>query len=153
MPTSALRRSHTVTSFEPLTLLSALAVLTSRIGLVVTASTSYEAPFNVARRFGSLDHLSGGRAGWNVVTTANPDAALHFGLDDVLSHDERYGRAREFVQVVTGLWDSLDDDAVPRDRASGLYMDPAKLHGWATMAPTSRCAAGSTLPGRSRSGQ
>ncbi|MDI7065507.1 LLM class flavin-dependent oxidoreductase, partial [Klebsiella pneumoniae] len=105
MPLDALKHSHTVTSFEPLTLLPALAAVTERLGLVATASTTFDAPYHVARRFASLDHISGGRAGWNLVTTSNPDAALNFGLDEHVEHDERYRRAREFFDVVTGLWD------------------------------------------------
>jgi FMN-dependent oxidoreductase (nitrilotriacetate monooxygenase family) len=128
MPVEALKRSHTVTSFEPFTLLSALAVLTERIGLVATASTTFDAPYHIARRFASLDHISGGRAGWNIVTTSNPDAALNFGLEDHVEHDERYHRAREFYDVVTGLWDSFADDAFVRDVESGLYFDPDKMH-------------------------
>ncbi len=128
MPIEALRRSHTVTSFEPFTLLSALAAVTDHIGLVATASTTFDAPYHIARRFASLDHISGGRAGWNIVTTSNPDAALNFGLDDHVEHDERYRRAREFHDVVTGLWDSFADDAFIRDAESGLYFDPARLH-------------------------
>jgi len=128
MPMPALMRSATTTSFEPFTLLSALAVVTERIGLVATASTTFDAPYHIARRFASLDHLSGGRAGWNIVTTSNPDAALNFGLDDHMDHDERYRRAREFYDVVTGLWDSWADDAFVRDVESGVYFDPAKLH-------------------------
>src|SRR5215217_7762295 len=128
MPLEALKRSHTVTSFEPFTLLSALAMVTDHIGLVATASTTFDAPYHVARRFASLDHISGGRAGWNIVTTSNPDAALNFGLDEHVEHDERYRRAREFYDVVTGLWDSFADDAFIRDAESGLYFDPAKLH-------------------------
>ena len=128
MPVEALKRSHTVTSFEPFTLLSALAAVTEHIGLVATASTTFDAPYHVARRFASLDHLSGGRAGWNIVTTSNPDAALNFGLDEHVEHDERYHRAREFYDVVTGLWDSWADDAFSRDVESGIYFDPARLH-------------------------
>jgi alkanesulfonate monooxygenase len=128
MPVEALKRSHTVTSFEPFTLLSALAGATERIGLVATASTTFDAPYHIARRFASLDHISGGRAGWNIVTTSNPDAALNFGLEEHMEHDERYGRAREFYDVVTGLWDSWADDAFIRDVESGLYFDPDKLH-------------------------
>ena len=127
MPVDALKRSHTVTSFEPFTLLSALASVTERIGLVATASTTYDAPYHVARRFASLDHISGGRAGWNIVTTANPDAALNFGLEQDVDHDERYVRAREFYDVVTGLWDSFADDAFVRDVESGVYFDPARM--------------------------
>jgi len=128
MPVEALRRSATVTSFEPMTLLSALAMVTERIGLVATASTTFDAPYHVARRFASLDHISNGRAGWNVVTTANPDAALNFGLTDHVEHDERYRRAREFCSVVTGLWDSWADDAWRRDQASGIFFDPDRMH-------------------------
>ena len=128
MPVNALKRSHTVTSFEPFTLLSALAGATERIGLVATASTTFDEPYHVARRFASLDHLSGGRAGWNIVTTSNPDAALNFGRDEHMEHDERYVRAREFYDVVTGLWDSFADDAFVRDVESGIYVDPARIH-------------------------
>ncbi len=128
MPVNALKRSHTVTSFEPFTLLSALAAVTENIGLVATGSTTFDAPYHVARRFASLDHISGGRAGWNIVTTSNPDAALNFGLDDHMEHAERYKRAREFYDVVTGLWDSFADDAFVRDVESGLFFDPEKMH-------------------------
>ncbi|MEH2354188.1 LLM class flavin-dependent oxidoreductase [Nostoc sp.] len=128
MPINALKRSHTITSFEPFTLLSALASVTEHIGLVATASTTYDQPYHIARRFASLDHISGGRAGWNIVTTSNPDAALNFGLEEDVEHDERYVRAREFYDVVTGLWDSFADDAFIRDVESGIYFDPAKIH-------------------------
>jgi len=128
MPIQALRRSHTVTSFEPFTLLSYLAGATRQIGLVATASTTFDAPYHIARRFASLDHISGGRAGWNIVTTANPDAALNFGLDEHVDHDERYRRAREFYDVVTGLWDSFADDAFVRDVDEGIYFEPSRLH-------------------------
>jgi alkanesulfonate monooxygenase len=128
MPIDALKHSHTVTSFEPFTLLSALAGVTERIGLIATASTTFDEAYHIARRFASLDHISGGRAGWNIVTTSNPDAALNFGLDDHMEHDERYVRAREFYDVVTGLWDSFADDAFVRDVESGLYFDPEKMH-------------------------
>ncbi len=128
MPIDALKRSHTVTSFEPFTLLSALAMVTKNIGLVATGSTTFDEPYHVARRFASLDHISNGRAGWNIVTTSNPDAALNFGLEDHMAHDERYARAREFFDVVTGLWDSFADDAFVRDVESGLYFDPARMH-------------------------
>ena len=128
MPLEALKRSHTTTSFEPFTLLSALAGATDHIGLVATASTTFDAPYHIARRFASLDHISGGRAGWNIVTTSNPDAALNFGLDEHMDHDERYRRAREFYDVVTGLWDSFADDAFVRDVESGIFFDPDKMH-------------------------
>ena len=128
MPVDALKRSATSTSFEPFTLLPALAAMTEHLGLIATASTTYEEPFHVARRFASLDHISGGRAGWNLVTTSNPDAALNFGLDADVEHGERYKRGREFYDVVTGLWDSWADDAFVRDVESGTYFDPEKMH-------------------------
>jgi len=128
LPRHALMRSHTVTSFEPFTLLSALAGVTSRIGLVATASTTYDEPFHVARRFASLDHISGGRAGWNVVTTSNPDSSRNFGFDTQPDHAARYHRAREFHDVVTGLWDSFADDAFGIDPDSGIYFDPDRMH-------------------------
>jgi FMN-dependent oxidoreductase (nitrilotriacetate monooxygenase family) len=128
MPMNALQRSATVTSFDPLTLLPALAAVTDHLGLIATASTSYNEPYHVARKFASLDHLSGGRAGWNVVTSANPHEAMNFGRDEHLDHDERYRRAREFFDVVTGLWDSFADDAFIRDVASGIYFDPVRMH-------------------------
>src|ERR1700754_1797830 len=128
MPVNALKRSHTFTSFEPFTLLSALSAVTEHIGLIATGSTTFDEPYHVARRFASLDHLSNGRAGWNIVTTSNPDAALNFGLDDHMEHAERYKRAREFYDVVTGLWDSFADDAFVRDVESGIFVDPAKMH-------------------------
>jgi FMN-dependent oxidoreductase (nitrilotriacetate monooxygenase family) len=128
MPMQALKRSATVTSFDPLTLLPALAVVTERLGLIATASTTYNEPYHIARKFASLDHISGGRAGWNVVTSGNPDEARNFGLEEHVEHAERYRRAREFFDVVTGLWDSWADDAFIRDVESGVYFDPAKLH-------------------------
>ncbi|KAF2439950.1 Nitrilotriacetate monooxygenase component A/pristinamycin IIA synthase subunit A [Karstenula rhodostoma CBS 690.94] len=128
MPVEALKRSHTVTSFEPFTLLAALSQVTSRIGLAATASTTYDEPYHIARRFASLDHLSGGRAAWNIVTTGNPESAKNFGRDEHMEHGDRYKRAREFYDVVTGLWDSFADDAFPRDAESGVYVDPEKIH-------------------------
>lgn len=128
MPMEALKRSATPTSFEPFTLLPALAAVTEHLGLVATGSTTYDEPYHVARRFASLDHISGGRAGWNIVTTSNPDASLNFGLEEALEHADRYARAREFYDVVTGLWDSWDDDAFLQDPESGIYFDPEKLH-------------------------
>src|ERR1700716_523117 len=128
MPMDALKRSHTATSFEPFTLLSALSQATEHIGLVATGSTTFDAPYHIARRFASLDHISGGRAGWNIVTTSNPDAARNFGMDDHTEHGERYRRAREFSDVVTGLWDSWADHAFVRDTESGIFFDPDKMH-------------------------
>jgi N-acetyl-S-(2-succino)cysteine monooxygenase len=113
--------------FDPVTLLSAIAAVTDRVGLVATATTSYNEPYSVARKFASLDHISGGRAGWNVVTSTNLSEAYNFGREAHYEHDERYDRAIEFADIVFGLWDSWDDDAFIRDRASGLYFDPAKL--------------------------
>src|SRR6266571_4853032 len=128
MPMAALKRSATVTSFDPLTLLPALAMFTEHLGLIATASTTFEPPYLIARRFASLDHISGGRAGWNLVTTSNPDAALNFGLTEHMEHGERYRRAREFCDVVTGLWDSWADDAFVRDVEEGVYFDPDRMH-------------------------
>jgi FMN-dependent oxidoreductase (nitrilotriacetate monooxygenase family) len=128
MPMAALKRSATVTSFDPLTLLPALAMMTEHLGLIATASTTFEPAYMIARRFASLDHISGGRAGWNLVTTSNPDAALNFGLTEHMEHGERYRRAREFFDVVTGLWDSWAEDAFIRDVESGVYFDPERMH-------------------------
>ena len=128
MPVEALRRSVTPTSFEPFTLLSALAMITEHIGLLATGSTTYDEPFHIARRFASLDHISGGRAGWNIVTTSNPDASRNFGREEHLEHGDRYRRAREFHDVVTGLWDSWADDAFVRDQERGILMEPDRLH-------------------------
>ncbi|MCS0494776.1 LLM class flavin-dependent oxidoreductase [Ancylobacter sp. MQZ15Z-1] len=114
--------------FDPVVLLSGLAAATNRIGLVATATTSYNEPYNLARKYASLDHLSGGRAGWNVVTSGNVSEAYNFGREAHYGHGERYQRASEFVDVVKGLWDSYDDDAFVRDRASGRYLLPEKLH-------------------------
>ncbi len=114
--------------FEPVTLLSALAMVTSHIGLVATTTTTYDEPFSVARRFASLDHISGGRAGWNLVTTSNPGDALNFSHEEHVPRDDRYARAGEFASIVKGLWDSWADDAFPQDKASGRFLDPAKVH-------------------------
>lgn len=114
--------------FEPLTLLSALAMQTERIGLVATVSTTYSEPYNVARAFASIDHLSGGRAGWNVVTGSSPDAAANFSQDKHPPHDVRYARAEEYVGVVKGLWDSWDDGALVGDKETGTFVDPSKMH-------------------------
>ncbi|MEH2469165.1 FMN-dependent oxidoreductase (nitrilotriacetate monooxygenase family) [Nitrobacteraceae bacterium AZCC 2161] len=114
--------------FDPLTLLAGIAAVTTHIGLVSTATTSFNEPYNLARRLASLDHMSGGRAGWNVVTSSNASEAHNFGRDAHFGHAERYARAEEFVKVAKGLWDSWDDDAFLRDRSSSIYFDPDKLH-------------------------
>ncbi|MFM0362322.1 LLM class flavin-dependent oxidoreductase [Paraburkholderia sediminicola] len=119
---------HFLNRFEPLTLLSALAAVTERVGLVGTVSTSYSEPFTVARQFASLDHLSGGRAGWNVVTSPLEGSARNFSRESHPEHDERYRVADEYLEVAKGLWDSWEDDAFVRDRASGVFFDPARLH-------------------------
>jgi FMN-dependent oxidoreductase (nitrilotriacetate monooxygenase family) len=112
---------------EPTILLTALSVVTEHIGLIATASTTYNEPYNLARRFASLDHASNGRAGWNIVTTAGADAARNFNLDDVPPHRERYERAAEFIEVSTKLWDSWADDAVLADKPAGVHADAAKV--------------------------
>jgi FMN-dependent oxidoreductase (nitrilotriacetate monooxygenase family) len=113
---------------EPLTWLTAIAVATSRIGLIGTASTSYSEPYNLARQFAALDHISGGRAGWNIVTTSAAGAARNFNLSGHPPHAERYERAREYLEVVTKLWDSWEDDALVIDKTSGLFADDQKIH-------------------------
>jgi FMN-dependent oxidoreductase (nitrilotriacetate monooxygenase family) len=113
---------------EPITWLSAIAAVTSRIGLIATASTTYTEPYNLARLFASLDHLSSGRAGWNIVTTSAPQAAQNFGLPEHPPHGERYERAKEFLDIVTKLWDSWEDDALVIDPASGIFADADKIH-------------------------
>ncbi len=114
--------------FEPLTWLSAIAAVTQKIGLIATASTTYNQPYNLARLFASLDHLSHGRAGWNIVTTSDAGAAQNFGLPEHPPHAERYETAREFVDVVTKLWDSWEDDALVVDPDSGVFADSDKVH-------------------------
>ena len=114
--------------FEPLTLLSALAVVTERIGLVATVSTTFNEPFNLARKFASLDQISAGRAGWNLVTSSNPLELENFGNISQFAHQDRYARAEEFADVVLGLWNSWEDDAFLRDKQSGLFFDRDKLH-------------------------
>jgi FMN-dependent oxidoreductase (nitrilotriacetate monooxygenase family) len=119
---------HYLNRFEPITILSALAAVTEKIGLVGTLTVSYSEPFNVARQFASLDHISGGRAGWNVVTSWLGDTAANFSKTEHPAHDVRYRIAAEYLQVVQGLWDSWEDDAHVGDKASGLFVDPEKLH-------------------------
>lgn len=113
---------------EPLTLLAAIAVATERIGLIATASTTYNSPYNLARRFASIDHISGGRAGWNVVTTAAPQAARNFGLEEQPPHQERYERAEEFLEVVRSLWQGWEPDSVLADKDAGVWGDSSKVH-------------------------
>lgn len=124
----ALSRTARGEHFEPLTLMSALAAVTDNIGLIATATTSYNEPYHIARKFASLDHLSKGRAAWNLVTSVVSDEAWNFGRETHIEHADRYQRAEEFHDVVKGLWDSWDDDAFVRDKASGQYFDPDKLH-------------------------
>lgn len=131
---AGIARTATAVRFEPFVLMSALAATTEHIGLVVTAGTTYDEPFHVARRFAALDHLSGGRAGWNVVTTGNQAVADRFGASKHMDHDLRYARGAEFVDAVIRLWDTFGDDAFCRDQQSGIYFDPASyrpasLHG------------------------
>lgn len=121
-------KHNTQTVFEPITLLTAIASATDRIGLIATASTGYHSPYTLTRSFASLDHISGGRAGWNIVTSAGADEAANFGLDDIPDHTGRYRRAREFVDVATALWDSWDDDAIVLDPEAGVFADPDKVH-------------------------
>ncbi len=113
---------------EPTVLLTAVAAATERIGVIATASSTYNEPFNLARRIASLDHISGGRAAWNVVTNAGDAAAQNFGLAGAPLHVDRYGRAEEFLDVTLKLWDSWEDDAIIADRASGRFADPVKVH-------------------------
>ena len=127
-PPGSLSHSNRNVELEPLTLLSALAPMTRNIGLVTTASTTYNEPYHIARKFASLDHISGGRAGWNIVTSWSQQEAWNFSRDAHLDYDTRYDRAKEFVDVVTGLWDSWELDAFVQNKATGQFYDPAKLH-------------------------
>ena len=124
----SLSRQGRVSYFEPVTLWAALSAVTKHIGFVATASTTYEDPYLLARKFASLDHISKGRAAWNVVTTSADNVHGNFGIEAHPDPAVRYERAHEFVDVVKGLWDSFDDDALVRDRASGVYVDPNKIH-------------------------
>ena len=124
----ARRRMGKVVKFEPMTILSALAAVTKNLGLVATSTTTYNEPYTLARQFASLDQISGGRSGWNLVTSNNEQDALNYSRDEHLSHAERYERAIEFADVVSGLWDSWDEDAFIRDKESGVAFDLAKMH-------------------------
>ncbi len=119
---------HFLNRLEPLTLLSAVAVATSKIGLAGTLTTSFWEPYNVARQFASLDLISKGRAGWNIVTTGLEGAAGNYGRDEHFDHKLRYRRAAEFLEVVKGLWDSYEDDAFPRNKAAGVFLNKGKQH-------------------------
>ena len=121
-------RMGKLVKFEPITLLSALAAVTRHLGLVATATTTYNEPYTLARQFASLDQISGGRAGWNLVTSNNEAEAFNYSREQHYAHADRYDRAVEFAEVVTGLWDSWEDDAFIRDQESGVFFDPAKLH-------------------------
>jgi len=127
-PKGSMCRSRHNVELEPLTLLSALAPLTRNIGLAATASTTYNEPYHIARKYGSLDQISGGRAAWNVVTSWSDQEAWNFSMSKQLDYDTRYERAHEFVEVVTGLWDSWDEDAFLLDKTSGVFYDEKKLH-------------------------
>ena len=154
-----------VARLEPFTLLAALGAVTTRLGLIGTASTTYSQPYNLARRIASLDHLSGGRAGWNVVTTSTPESATNFGLRELAAHDLRYRRADEFLEVVKGLWDSWESGARVADPESGTYVDPRRIHRldhrgefYSVRGPlnSSRCPQGQPVivqAGASKSGQ
>ncbi|MGK7376293.1 LLM class flavin-dependent oxidoreductase [Planococcus sp. 1R117A] len=119
---------NVISRFEPFTLLAVLAEETEKIGLAATGSTTYSEPFHLARQFSSLDHLSNGRAGWNVVTSSIAAAALNFSKQDHMDHALRYERAEEFVEVVKELWDSWEDETLIRDKETGQFIDPQKLH-------------------------
>lgn len=119
---------NTLAVFEPITLLSAIAAVTERVGLIATASTGYYSPYLLARAFASLDHISGGRAGWNIVTSGRADEAANFGLDEVPDHADRYERAREFTEVAAKLWDSWEDGAIRLDPEAGVFADPEQVH-------------------------
>lgn len=126
----ASRNAHSFSAslFEPMTLLGALSAVTERIGLVATASTTFMQPYNLARQFASLDHVSAGRAGWNIVTTVDDDSARNFGQAAGLEHEDRYARAEECVDVVRALWNSWEDDAIIRDQEEGRFFRPSGVH-------------------------
>ena len=121
-------RMGKVVKFEPMTILSALAAVTKNLGLVATSTTTFNEPYTLARQFASLDQISGGRSGWNLVTSNNEQDALNYSRDEHLSHADRYDRAIEFAEVVSGLWDSWDEDAFIRDKESGISFDTTKMH-------------------------
>ncbi|CQD08359.1 LLM class flavin-dependent oxidoreductase [Mycolicibacterium senegalense] len=121
-------KHNTQAIFEPITLLTAMATVTEHVGLIATATTGYIEPYTLARNFSSLDHISGGRAGWNIVTSAGEDEAANFGVDGIPDHAGRYRRAAEFVDVATALWDSWEEDALVLDEATGIFANPDRVH-------------------------
>ncbi|WP_029110588.1 LLM class flavin-dependent oxidoreductase [Mycobacterium sp. URHD0025] len=121
-------KHNTQAIFEPITLLTAMALVTEHVGLIATATTGYIEPYTLARSFASLDHISGGRAGWNIVTSAGEDEAANFGVEGIPDHAGRYRRAAEFVDVATALWDSWEDDALVLDESTGTFADPDRVH-------------------------
>jgi FMN-dependent oxidoreductase (nitrilotriacetate monooxygenase family) len=127
-PGSLCRTGSDMVEMEPMTLLPALAMVTQHVGLVTTASTTYNEPYNLARKFATLDLISKGRAGWNVVASWSEHEAQNFGLETTLDYDTRYARSAEFVDVVKGLWDSWEDGALLFDKAAGRYFDAARMH-------------------------
>jgi FMN-dependent oxidoreductase (nitrilotriacetate monooxygenase family) len=131
---------------EPLTTLAALATVTDKIGLIATASTTYTEPYNLARQFASLDHISAGRIGWNIVTSWLSDSGRNFGYDQLIEHGERYARAAEFVDVVAKLWDSWADDAVLDDREGGRYADPERIRAIAHVGQHYKVAGALNIP-------
>ena len=127
-PEALARSAQYIANMEPITLISALAAVTKHVGLIATASTSYNEPYHVARKFASIDWITHGRAGWNLVTSGQAADAYNFSRDEHYEHGVRYNRAREFADIVVKLWDSWDDDAFIRDKQSGIFLDPAKVH-------------------------
>ena len=131
----SLSKTAAAARYEPFTLMAALATTTDRIGLIMTANTTYDEPYHVARRFSSLDHLSRGRAGWNIVTGGFSSGSVHFGRAENIPHDQRYARAQEFVDSVVGLWDGWGDDAFIRDKQEGRFFDPSQMHVFEATSP------------------
>jgi FMN-dependent oxidoreductase (nitrilotriacetate monooxygenase family) len=137
---------HLSDAMDPLVILSALAAVTEKIGLIGTASTSFDHPFHLARRFASLDHISKGRAGWNIVTSSNDREAHNFGLEAMPEHDERYRRAVDVTQAAIGLWDTWDADARVADKTQGRYLDPGKVRRLDHNGPHVRSAGPLNVP-------
>ncbi|MEO3999916.1 LLM class flavin-dependent oxidoreductase [Mesorhizobium sp. CAU 1732] len=137
---------HLSDAMDPIVIMSALAAVTTRIGLIATASTTFDHPFHLARRFACLDHISDGRAGWNIVTSSNRLEAQNFGLDDMPEHAERYARAADVVDAALALWGSWEEDAKVADQQSGHYLDPAKVHRVDHKGPFVRTAGPLNVP-------